>query len=450
VLTPLARSELWTRQRDVYEALGPSAFGDGLVPWRATTCPRLADVEAELIAAFAGDTGADAVTVVDVGAGTGRLAFHLAPALEARGVTAAVVLTDVARSTLEALTAQRQLAALAARGLVSVAPFDALAPHRLASGPVVFLAHYLFDTLPHAAYRRRAGAGFEGALDVAQDPWTWAFEPAPLPACLDGRGDGTFLVPVGAARAMAAWRRTFDGPLLVLAADKGVTARTVDEAPLLARHGTTSAGVDFEALSRLVAGDFRALAPATPSHVFTLYAFVSGGATSGLDAAWARRGARGEVLTLLGDFEALLGAAPDAAATLSFLERTQDDPDLLAQLAGRLRSLALDEAQRHQLVRRIAAAAARHFVFKQRLDVPFELAVTAHHLGALELACALYALSLEESGAHPSTVFNLALAHEGLGRRAQAVEALEVLLTLEPEHPRARALLTEWGAGPEG
>ncbi|MDX2011595.1 MAG: hypothetical protein SFW67_15450 [Myxococcaceae bacterium] len=442
MLTPLAESELWTRQAAVYERLGMRAWSEGVVPWRATTCPLLAEIEAELIAAFASDVGP--VTVVDVGAGTGRLAFHLARALAARDVRARIILTDVAPSNLEALARQPQLSELAEADVVSFGAFDALAPHRLAEGPVVLLAHYLFDTLPHAAWRRHGGDTFEGSVDVTVEPWRWAFERAPGPPCLRGRGDGTFLVPVGAARALEAWKTTFAGPLLVLAADKGVTPRSPEELPLLARHGSTSAGVDFEALSAEVAPTYRALRPRDPSPVFALFAFVSGVTTPALDEAWTRRGRLGEVLTVLEDFEGLLRSAPDASTLLSFLERTAGDPDLLAQLTGRLRALPLDEAQAHALVRHLATAGARHFLFRQQLDVPFELAITAHHLGALELASALYVVSLRESGAHPSTLLNLALAHDALGRRGQAREALEVLLAHTPDHPRAQNLLEQW------
>jgi SAM-dependent methyltransferase len=440
VRKPLAESELWTRQAATYEALGMRAWSEGLVPWRATTCPLLADVEAELIAAFSKDTRGP-LTVIDVGAGTGRLAFHLAPALAARGVDARLVLTDIAASNLEALAAQPQLAELPG---VTFERFDALSPRPLAEGPVVFLAHYLFDTLPHAAFRCSAGVGLRGLVDVTTEPWAWAFEPATLPPCLAGRGEGTFLVPVGAARALEAWRAVFAGPLLVLAADKGVAPRSADEPPLLAQHGSSSAGVDFEALASLVGPSWQWLSPARHSHVFALHAFTSQVTGGALQEAWRRRGAAGEVLTLLEDFDGLLAGAPDAEAALAFLDRTQKDPDLLAQLTGRLRELPLDEPQARQLVRHLAEAGGRHYLFRQHIDVPFELAITAHHLGALELACALYALSLRESGQHPSTLLNLALAHDALGRRENAVDALQVLLAHTPDHLRAKDLLERW------
>lgn len=455
VFHPLHQSPPFRRQAERYERLGPRAWSEGIVPWRVTTCPLLADVEATLIAAFERDCRAagalgpgERLTVLDVGAGTGRLGFHLAPRLEALGVRAEVVLTDVATSNLEALSAQPQLAALTQRGLVSVEPFDALAPHRLrGAGATVLLAHYLFDTLPHRAFRRASdGATFEGLLDDEVEPWAWRYEPAALPAPLEGRPPGTWLVPVGGAAALDAWRRTLPGALLVLAADKGVTRRGPDEDPLLARHESVSAGVDFEVLAQLTAPEWRHLGPRAPSDVFSLHGFTTSPAQA-LDEAWATRGSANEVLHLLERFEASGAPTTSVDALLDFLEGTCDDPDLLAQRCDRLREAPLAEAQARRAVQLLARAAPRHFLFRQHFDVPFNLAVTAHHLGALRLAVALYLRSLEESGAHAATLLNLAMAQHALGDVERACEALDVLLEHAPGHPRAAELLASWRRG---
>jgi len=453
VFTPLHRSALFARQPAVYERLGMRAWSEGLVPWRATTCPLLADVEAELIAAFEADlrtagalAAAEPLTIIDVGAGTGRLLFHLAPRLTARGVRAHLVATDVAPSNVAAWSAHPQLAALAAEGRLSFEVFDALRPGPArGAAPTVLLAHYLFDTLPHRAFRVTDEGCFEGLVDAEASPWAWRYEAAARPAELSGRGPGTFLVPVGAAEALEAWRACFTGPLLVLAADKGVEPRSATEDPQLARHESVSAGVDFDALASLAAPRFTALSPHAPAHLFALHAFVDARLEGpALSRAWAQRGGHNEVLSLLQRFEAALKSEPSPDALLALLDESQADPDLVAQLAGRLRDAPLDPAQARRLVDLLARAAQQHFVFRQQLDVPFSLAVTAHHLGALGLAVPLYARSLEESGAHPATLLNLALALRGLGRGAEAVDALEVLLQHTPTHPRASALLAEW------
>lgn len=453
VFTPLDESPVFARQAEVYEGLGMRAWSEGLVPWRATTCPLLAEVEAELIAAFDSELRAagtlapdDVLTIIDVGAGTGRLGFHLAPQLAAKGVRAKLVLTDVSPSNVKTLASHRQLASLAAQGLVTFERFDALAPTTVGPrGPTVLLAHYLFDTLPHRAFRVTAEGIFEGLVDVEREPWAWRYEPATLPDVLKARGDGTFLLPVGAARALAAWRDCFDGPLLVLAADKGVEPRGPTDDPLLARHESVSAGVDFDALAAM-APRFHHLGPANPSNVFALHAFVSADAPT-LVSNWRSRGATNEVLALLERFDQLLKTEPSVEVMLAFLDESRADPDLLVQLASRLREATLTTPQATHLVGLLARAAQQHFVFRQQLDVPFTLAITAHHLGALELAVPLYLLSLEESGAHDSTLLNLALAQHALGRVEAACEALEVLLAHTPDHQRAQTLLTEWRAG---
>jgi hypothetical protein len=451
VFVRLHESAPFVAQASVYEALGQRAWSEGLVPWRATSCPLHADVEAELLAAFARDvsaSGARPLLVIDVGAGNGRLGFHLSRALRERGVAARLHLTDLARSNVEALASQPQLAALLAEGTLTVGAFDALAPAPPEGdwAGVALLAHYLFDTLPHRAFRKTAdGRVLEGLVDVSATPWRWQYEETACPPGLEARGPGTFLVPVGAARALEAWCTTFQGPLLVLAADKGVTPRSPDEDPLIARHESVSAGVDFEVLAHGVGERLRWHAPRAPSDVFALHAFTRGPAPA-FDEAWRVRGAANEVLTMLEVFLRQL-AAPSVEGVCALLETTHDDPDLLAQLGGFLRSITLDDETARRLVTRLARAAERHFLFPQQLDVPFNLAVTAHHLGALQLAVVLYLLSLQESGAHEATLLNLALAQRALGRTAEALEALEVLLAHTPDHPRAGALLAEWRGG---
>lgn len=432
VFLPLHESPAFTRQTDAYQRLGQRAWSDGIVPWRLSTCPLLADVEAEVIAAFA---NGGPVTVIDVGAGTGRLGFHLAPRLEAKGVNALVTLTDVVEENVRAVSTHPQLSALAQRGLVAFSSFDALRPPVL-EGPTVLLAHYLFDTLPHRAFRRRASGDSELLFDA--ESWSWSEVPSPLPAALANRGEGTFLVPVGAARALEAWTKACTGPLLVLAADKGVTALGPNDEPKLARHESVSAGVDFEALTRMTS--LKHFGPRAPDSAFELHAFVSQSSAS----LWTQRAQENEPLVMLRSFERLLSTGGTGDELLHFLEASLFDADLTAQLSTRLRETNWNEAQRGHLVTCLLSAARAHFTFKQQLDVPFHLATVAHHLGALELASALYRASLEESGAHATTLVNLALAQHALGQTTVAKQAIDLALTLEPDHQRASQLKSQW------
>lgn len=94
------------------------------MPWRITTCPWLAQAEAELIAGFSTQF-AEPVTVWDCGAGTGRATFHLARALGELGVDARFLMTDVAQSNVEALGHHPQLLRFDAQ------TFDVLKPGAL-------------------------------------------------------------------------------------------------------------------------------------------------------------------------------------------------------------------------------------------------------------------------------------------------------------------------------
>lgn len=432
----LHESPLFTDQAATYERLGMRAWSEGIVPWRATSCPLLAEIEATLIEGFARDVGAR-VTVIDVGAGTGRAGFHLAREFATRGIEATLVLTDVAPGNVEALANQPQLAALAAEGRVRFERFDALKPEA-SSEPTVLLAHYLFDTLPHRVFRRKGSRTFEGWVEV-DEALRWEFREAPLPAGLELPTSGTFLVPVGAMEALEVWRSAFSGPLLVLAADKGVEPRTADEDPLVARHDSTSAGVDFELLRRACPSLTHA-SPAKPSNVFALHAFASRKSRA-FDAAWSAVGATNAVLELV---EALQQPPAALKGLFELVERSRFDPDVIAQLSARFLEHDLDEGSARRLVEAVAIAAGRHFLFAQQLDVPFNLGVLAHRCGALQLAVPLYLLSLRESGAHASTLLNLARAQHELHRDDAALESLQALLELDPSHAFALELITAW------
>lgn len=523
-LRPLATAEVWSRQRRVYENLGQRAWSEGLVPWRVTTCPLAAELQAGLVAAFARDARragwlgpGEALAVWDVGGGTGRLAFHLGPALEREGVPSSLVLTDVARSNVDAWFTQPQLAPGLEGGALRAAwydvlgdagPVDARTGEALSPrGPLVVLANYLFDSLPHGAWRTRAGRVFEGWCDDAAEAWAWreAAPPEAFAAVLAGGPDSTRLLPVGALEALRRWRAWTEGRLLVLAIDKGATLWGPDEAPRLARHGSVSAGVDFDALGAAWSGGggrARVLAPTEPSSVVALYAFVSGPSPE-LEGEYLRVAASNPLLRVYGRLlpAALAGTEGAPAVGVARNEEGEEgragarengeqrdgdgdpardegtekdlagdrgssdgvcqggrrlvvesamDPDVLAQLGPSLRSRVpgMTAGERAEWLALVAACADRHFVFRQTLDVPFELGALAHALGGLALAEQLYAFALAESGPRARTLYFLACAAKDLGHDAEAAAAVARLLEVDPEHEGGLALRERFALAP--
>src|SRR3954466_5188467 len=171
----LSRSVLWRLQRRFFERRGVAAWSEGVVPHHMTNSPWLARAYGRVIRGYLRDWGAEIdrsqpVYVVELGAGSGRLAFNLVPWLaEAAGdptpVAVRYVMTDFAGSNLAAWRAHPQLAAWLDDGRLDIARFDAesdcaialertgetLAPGRVAN-PVIAIANYVFDGLPLDAF----------------------------------------------------------------------------------------------------------------------------------------------------------------------------------------------------------------------------------------------------------------------------------------------------------
>jgi tetratricopeptide (TPR) repeat protein len=86
---------------------------------------------------------------------------------------------------------------------------------------------------------------------------------------------------------------------------------------------------------------------------------------------------------------------------------------------------------------------ALHFELGDARDLAFELATVLHRAGQLSRAASWYQRSVELRGEHPTARFNLALCRLDLADLPAARGELERVLTLAPDHARARALLEQ-------
>jgi len=463
----LSQSVLWRWQRRFYEEQGPAAFTSGVVPWRITSCLLLAAAYADAAIGFARDLPGP-IQLLELGGGVGRLAFNLMRALEQRGVPFHYRFTDASRANLEAAAQHPQLRPWIAQGRLSLQQLDALEPTGLTlpPGPVVVVANYLFDSLPHDAWRTEQG------IARAQHVEVWAAEPdAPLDRIewkfVDGAtapppsvvgyaaalGAGRFLWPTGSIGCVQAIAAQLRRPHLWLVADKGPAALAQlqgEDTASLARHGCVSASVNFDAL-RAWAGWRPFLAPAVPQMRFGAYAMVQGlpaESVSALRAAWSESAAHNFPLQA----EVLLDQLASSEATVSQLLQalafTHFDPDALLRVSALLRARLSAQTPAPQVAALVAALDEtwiNRFVLADAHDLAFEIATVLHRAGQLSHAAAYYRRSVELRGPHATTFFNLALCLLDLGNVAEARTALEGTLAEDAAHPRARALLAATG-----
>ncbi|MFD0672823.1 tetratricopeptide repeat protein [Cohnella sp. GCM10027633] len=164
---------IWELQRQYYEEQGTKAWRNDQVPQYITSNPIIANAYADMIFGFLQDRasrghGEDPVTIVEIGAGAGRLAFHVLHELcrlrDFAGIPVPAfryVMTDLPTSNIAAWQEHPALQRFIAEGLLDFARFDAVRDTELnlvVSGetigegasrqPLIVVANYFFCTIP--------------------------------------------------------------------------------------------------------------------------------------------------------------------------------------------------------------------------------------------------------------------------------------------------------------
>src|SRR5262249_21767180 len=177
-----SRSILWDLQRRYFADKGIEAWRSSEVPHYITNNTTVANSYAEIIFGFLRDQNRlapsdDLLTICELGAGSGRLAFHLLgrlrPLLESASLpptSIRYVLTDAVALNLDFWRQHNSFQQYFADQTLDIALLDASQTDRLAlrvSGqtitpgqlrrPIIVVANYLFDTIPQEMFYAHAG-----------------------------------------------------------------------------------------------------------------------------------------------------------------------------------------------------------------------------------------------------------------------------------------------------
>jgi tetratricopeptide (TPR) repeat protein len=493
----VSRSALWRLQRESYQEVGPDAWGPAGVPLQIVANPWIADAYAQVIVAHlraqADAPGDQPVYIVELGAGSGRFAHYLLQALTrrtARGPASRpwrVVLTDLAASNVRAWRRHPQLSAWFEAGLLDATVFDASAPApiELSDGtvlgpgrlslPPVFIANYLFDSLPTDGFWVGDGERHELLLGLITDravdepvafgdtAWLRARVQAPRPSYEDpllerlleehaAELDQTsFLVPIAAIGCLDHLRTWADGWVLLMS-DKGdVSTEGIhgrDHLNFVSHDLAFSTLVNFELLGRWV-----------KAHGGT---WETGRGEQLLVTALSTRGLTAEADTALHEAyqDALYTFSPmdhqrlvqglasvveqiDAGAVLSVLRLTCYDPHIFHALRpALLRDLrTLVALPPDDVQAALDEVWARRFALPDApQDLAFEIATVLHAARLTEEAIPLYQRSLAETGSSVAGHYNLGLALEAIGRLDEAYEQACAALDLGTGIPEVKHL----------
>ncbi|UKS29179.1 SAM-dependent methyltransferase [Paenibacillus sp. HWE-109] len=168
-----SEAPIWDLQRAYYEEQGITAWQRDEVPSYITSNPMLAGSYAEVIFGFLQDRArldetSEPVTIVELGAGSGRLAFHVLKELRQLSALAGFplppyryVMSDLAEGNIAYWQQHPSLMSYVEQGNLDFAKFDAAVDtelHLVVSGeclargslrqPLLIIANYFFDSIP--------------------------------------------------------------------------------------------------------------------------------------------------------------------------------------------------------------------------------------------------------------------------------------------------------------
>lgn len=490
--TRLSQSCIWKRQAEFYKSVGVDAW-KGTVPSRVTTSSQIAKTYARLIASYASDCDLDDLTIVELGAGHGRLGFLCAQHLlemEKRGQLRprqwTYVLTDIAPRNIEFWKQNESLKPLIASGHIDVAEFgtEDSGLHLQTRGQtissnnrcpnIVAIGNYFFDSIPIDVFKVEQGELYECESEIVVMPssddrsedvvWNWhqkvvngnAYEEVELQQLVDyfksRFDDGCFTIPSAGCRTLATICEWSENDILLLAADKGYlrdeefAGRSV---PVPVPHGGCySFSVNFAALRQWFQNrDGLAMIPERTDPRLQVTAFTTRPARD--SDSLQQEFQRGVHDFGPGDCHQIVRnriqerGTNDLNDCLATIQLAAQDDTIFYFLKDRIRSAVphANEEQLHAVGQMLDIVLQRHFVWGTK-DIPFAIAHIWQKMERFENAIRLFSRSLHLFGEHHATLCHLAECLNETGQSEQAAEFARRSLELRPQSQRsARVML---------
>ena len=505
---PFFQSRIWQLQDAYFAERGVEAWRQGEVPHYVTSNPTIANAYAEIVFAFrrdlarqaAGECG-DPLTICELGAGSGRFAFHFLRRLEhlcARSDVAPeafrYVLTDVADTNLEFWRSHPCFQPYIERGILDMARFDATAPGALAlqvSGttlaagslrlPPVVIGNYLFDSIPPDLFYLKQARAWHCLVSLSVDQEPAELDAAELLAKLqvhydyDEIGEPPYAepwlqellteyrrdlqdthlsFPASGMRCLQSLAALSEQGVLVLSADKGEhRLERLDRrpAPDLVRHGSVSMSVNYHAFTRMC--ERRGGIALVPDHghrsidVIGLLMVPEAAGFTETQYAYQRHvqefGPDGFFTVSKHAREHIPQMSVDDI--LAYLRLSHHDSHLLARYLPRLMNLAadFDEPTRRDVADALEKVWAGYFPLGEEVDLANGIAAVLYAMDDYARALAFFQTSMQIYGPDTGTLYNIGACFHGLGEDAAAAAMLRKVLEYDPGNETARKLLAD-------
>lgn len=504
----LSRLPVWDMLKRNYLA-GTAAWDSGSVPSHMSSNAFVAQRYAEVIAGFLKDRppGGQPVTILELGAGAGRLGFLIMRQL--RRICAEegldplcyrYVLSDISAATLDCWRRSGAFADEEALGRAAFALVDLDDPiaerplaQVLGSKPgaghsgMVVIGNYLLNSIRQDAFVARGGDLFEvsAALWASADAEPGGAEfmnsveivtveaPAAVPYYNDrnldavlesyrGRfAEGYFTIPNVLLTFVREMTQAAGCPIVWLFGDLGYStdAELVAEGPpvLAGEEGYCWLPINFDALRRysVALGGDALISPSWDCY-FSIAALMTGGR---FDEHPSTRTAFRMAMhapsprEISGILSALVkaGEAIPAERAVDALRLSNFDPRTFLGFRSAIQRLIADmnDRQERALNEALDHVAENHYPIGITRDVPYALGEAYDALGRTADARNMFRLSLRERGASGRTLYRLAAVAAIEGDMAEALGHIRGCLTLTPDFPNARKL-ADWISGQAG
>ncbi|WP_405081069.1 SAM-dependent methyltransferase [Paenibacillus chitinolyticus] len=504
-----SEAPIWNIQRKYYEEAGTKAWNNDQVPQYITSNPMIAAAYAEMIFGFLQDRankgcGSEPVTIVELGAGAGRFAYHVLHELcqmrDYAGISLPpfrYIMTDLAMNNVLAWKEHPALQSFITEGLLDFAQFDAVHDtvlNLVVSGttisegalkqPLIIVANYFFDSIPQELIYVSEGKIYEADVYVeypehkdSLKPSEWLnqitlryehrrapeYEQETYPyrdvisLYQEQLEDSHILFPAAGLSCLQRLNSLSQAGFLLITADKGdhlLDNWKFAEPPELVLHGSFSLTANYHAFVHVF--EQRGAEALFPPHY---YKNINVGCILQLDKpidypnmrlAYRRcieRFGPDEFFSLKGWVDRNLDSMR-LEQILSFWRLGGYDAEFFIQSTKQISSLLQDanDEEKQDLLRGIELMWSSYYVMEQRYDLALDAGLILFEMDMYEHSKRYLEISVEEEQDEVvSTVFYcLAICCFELELVEDAVSYTRKLLELEPDHEEALALISHF------
>ncbi|MCR8844471.1 tetratricopeptide repeat protein [Paenibacillus sp. SC116] len=504
-----SEAPIWDLQRTYYEELGMKAWNNDQVPQYITSNPMIGTSYAEMIFGFLQDRASkgydsEPVLIVELGAGAGRLAYHVLDQLcqlrDYAGITLPpfqYIMTDLAMNNVLAWKEHPALQSFIAEGLLDVARFDALhdtelnlvvSDRTIRTGelqqPLLIVANYFFDGIPQELLYISEGHIYEADVIIDWPEHKDSLKPsevfnqmslkyehrrAPeyeqetypyrdvIAIYQEQLEDSHILFPVAGLTCLDRLNQLSQAGFVLITADKGdhlLDNWKFSDPPELIFHGSFSLTTNYHALQYFFEQQ-GALSLFPPHH----YRNINVGCIFHVNTPTGYTNTRLAYRRFIerfgpDDFFSMKEwvdrniASMELQPILSFWRLGGYDAEFFIQSARQISSLLSDanDEEMQDLLRGIQLMWSSYYVMEQRYDLALDAGLILFEMGLYEESKGFLELSVDadEEEIVSTVYYCLAICCFELGLEEDALEYTRKLVELEPDNEEAIELLQKF------